>query len=57
VDDCPCFIRAGASHNRAFQGRLLLCRGVRHFGGLGSYAVIKISTGCAIVQTMSPPVF
>ena len=20
VDDCPCFIRAGASHNRTFQG-------------------------------------
>lgn len=52
MDDRSRFIRAWASCNRAFQGWLLLSRGVRHFGGRGSYAVIKISIGCAVVQTM-----
>lgn len=52
MDDRSRFVRAWASCNRAFQAWLLLSRGVRHFGGRGSHAVIKISIGCAVVQMM-----
>ncbi len=52
VDDSPGFIFAGASLNHALHGRLLLFRDVTHLGGPGSDTVIKISSGCAVVQTM-----
>ena len=52
MDDRPRFVFARASLNRALHGWLLLSRGVIHFGDLGSYTVIKISSGCAVVQTM-----
>ena len=52
VDHRPGFIFAGAPLNRTLHGRLLLFRDVTHLGGPGSYTVIKISSGCAVVQKM-----
>jgi len=51
VDDKARFVFPRASLNRALHGWLLIW-GVAHLGGLGSYTVIKISSGWAVVQTM-----
>src|SRR5436305_1909660 len=48
-------ILSRAAYNIAFH-LSLLCVGLTHFGGRGSYTVIIISSGCAVVQTICQPV-
>ena len=51
VHDVLCFVSARATVDAACHWGILLCVGVTHFGGLGSYTVMRISAAIVVVQT------
>lgn len=52
VDDLSTFISPRTTLDGASHGSTLLCIGVTHLGGFGSYTVMIITTGWAVVHTM-----
>ena len=51
VSDLSLLVLTRTTGDGALHGLILLCVGVGHFGGIGSYTVMSTSSGCTVVQT------